>query len=74
MKLTVCNCSLLTLYHTTLVKKPSENIVGKGENAGFSHNVFYFIKERNHFYQHLRIMSSANALIEFGQEQDFVDW
>ena len=32
----------LTLYHTipTLKKKPLENIVGKGENAGNQHSLF----------------------------------
>ena len=41
-----------------LGKKPSENIVGKGEIA-FKSNVFYTIKDRN--YQFCYNLSSASA-------------
>ena len=36
-------CNTLALYHTipTLGKKPFENIVGKGENAGSQHFLLF---------------------------------
>ena len=41
-----------------LEKKPFENIVGKAEiactsNFSFSHNVFYFIKDRNYHFRNI---------------------
>ena len=51
----------LTLYHTiptTLTKRPFENIVGKGENAGnqhfsFSYYVFYSSNNKIHCMSHI---------------------
>ena len=73
----------LTLYHTilTLRKKPFENIVGKGENAGYQHvtsifsfsnHVFYHIKDRNH---HLCFVYFVVCkCFQFGHIQNFVVW
>ena len=49
----------------TLKKKPFENIVGNGENAGkqnlsFSHNFLYSSIYKIHFLTHI-ILSIANA-------------
>ena len=60
------NNECLTHSHTmTLGKKPFENIVGKGEiaytsNFSLSHNIFYFIKDRNYHFVTFNL-SSANA-------------
>ena len=67
----------LSLYHTiptltTPNKKPFENIVGKGENAGnqhillFPHNVFYPSQKNfqflSHIYCYLQILSIWTCL------------
>ena len=68
----------LTLYHTsrlltTLRKKPFENIVGKGENAGNQHFLFFpqcflhFSKQISIFQSHLlcrlQILSIPTKLV-----------
>ena len=50
-------CTTQSRLLTTLKKKPLENIVGEGENAGnsifsFSHNVFSSIKNKFHHLGH----------------------
>ena len=65
----------LTLYHTipplkTLKKKPFENIVGKGENAGnqhysFSHIVFY--SSHSKFQSLIYIQIVVCKCFQFGQ-------
>ena len=54
-------------------KEPFENIVGKGENAGYLHllskNVFYPIKDRNHHFSNLEFVTC-----KFGPVQKFVVW
>ena len=75
----------LYLYHTiptfnTSVKKPFENIVGKGENAGNQHFLLFpqcflpFLLQNSFFKSHL-ILLSANAfnldqskILLFGKE------
>ena len=55
----------------TLLKKPPENIVGKGENAGnqyffpFTHSVFYLIKESFHHVSHAKIVDCK--CFQFGE-------
>ena len=51
-----------------LGKKPSENIVGKGEiactsNFSFSHNVFHSIKERNYDFCYVSRLQNAFNLV-----------
>ena len=60
----------------TLGKKPYENIVGKGENAGnqhflLFHNVFNSIQDKYPFIQF--VSSSANTFI-LDQSRNFSFW
>ena len=56
---------------TCLGKKPFQNTVGKGENAG-NHNVFFSIKDR--YYDLCYIYFVVCKCIQFGQSQIFVVW
>ena len=62
---------------TTFRKELLENIVGKGEHAGyqyfsFSHNVFYSIKDINHHFSKIWIV--VCKCFEFGLVKKFVVW
>ena len=59
---------------TTVRKKPFENIVGKGENAGFSfsHNVFYPLQNKFKFFSHIYFVICK--CFQFGLSLNFVVW
>ena len=63
---------------TTLKKKPFENIVGNGENAGitsifsFSHNVFYSSRNKFHFFSYIYFV--VCKCFQYGPVQKFVIW
>ena len=63
---------------TPVGKRPFENNVGKGENAGnqpflLSHNVFCFIKDINHHFTSHVSFVDCNCF-QFGQVKNFVVW
>ena len=66
----------LTLYHTIPTfndpkRKPFEKIEEKGENTGDqSHNVFYPIKDRNHYFSNISFV--VCKCFEFGPVENFV--
>ena len=71
---------------TLVGKRPFENNVGKGENAGnqpflLSHNVFCFIKDINHHFTSHVSFVVCNCFqfvdcncFQFGQVKSFVVW
>ena len=56
---------------TILKGKASENIVGKGENAG-NHNVFYTFQNKFQFFSH--ILSVISRCFQFWPVSNFVVW
>ena len=74
-------CQLFTTQSrilTTLKKKPLENIVGKGENAGNQHFLLFtqcfllFLKQISIFDSHLSLLSANASSLD--QSKDFVVW